>query len=177
MRASGQTGACRSCGETLVDWNRVHKRDIRDLKYIFSVLKLETFRHYMWHVDISQRAINYARRKGKFKLREAVRNQLSKRIGSANPPYDGRQTPRETSGNANIIDYAQHALACCCRKCLEYWHQIPKGRELTEEELEYLTNLVMKYVDERLPDLADEGIKVSPLKRHSKTGAANVKAH
>jgi predicted Fe-S protein YdhL (DUF1289 family) len=28
----------------------------------------------------------------------------------------------------------QHATATCCRGCLEKWHGIPRGAELTDEE-------------------------------------------
>jgi hypothetical protein len=43
---------------------------------------------------------------------------------------------------------------------LEYWHNIPLGRELTEPEIGYLTDLVMLYVEERLPILTENGEKV-----------------
>jgi hypothetical protein len=76
------------------------------------------------------------------------------------PFMDGRQTP--TKGN--IIFYAQHSLACCCRKCMEYWHDIPQGTELTDEQIEYFTQLVMMYVDERMPDLKEIGQRVPRLK-------------
>jgi uncharacterized heparinase superfamily protein len=155
MKAAGQSGHCRTCNAGLIDWGRVHQRDVSDAQHTFSALRLEMFRHHMWHVEISQRAVNYARRKGKLKLRSAAEKQLRRLIGHSNPPYDGRQTPRETSATANIIHYAQHATASCCRKCLEYWHGIPQNQELTDEEVAYLTDLVMLYVEDRLPDLRE----------------------
>src|SRR3989454_6847476 len=41
---------------------------------------------------------------------------------------DGYQTQRERS--AEIVHYAQHATAACCRKCIEYWHGIGPVREM-----------------------------------------------
>lgn len=41
---------------------------------------------------------------------------------------------------------AQHATATCCRGCLEKWHRIPKGRELTEAEQEYIVNVIMEWI-------------------------------
>ena len=41
---------------------------------------------------------------------------------------------------------AQHATATCCRGCLEKWHRIPKGRELTETEQEYIVNVIMEWI-------------------------------
>lgn len=162
QKDSEQLGQCRSCGANLVDWSRVQKRDLSDVKYTFHALKHEQIRHHFWHVEIDQKAINHARRKGKSRMRDAVRHRIRKSVGSAQHPREGRQTPKENSGNA--IFYAQHATACCCRKCLEYWHNIPLGRELTEPEIGYLTDLVMLYVEERLPILTENGEKVPRLR-------------
>ena len=42
---------------------------------------------------------------------------------------------------------AQHATGTCCRGCLEKWHRIPKGRELTEGEQTYLVDeVIMKWI-------------------------------
>jgi hypothetical protein len=60
----------------------------------------------------------------------------------------------------NTIYYAQHATATCCRTCLEYWHDIPKGRQLTQQEFDYCTTLVDLFLDAKLPELANEPIKV-----------------
>ncbi|MFB2836543.1 DUF4186 family protein [Floridanema evergladense] len=155
-------GQCRSCGTDLVDWNRVQKRDLSDVNYTFYALKHELIRHHFWHVEIDQKAINHARRKGKSGMRVAAQNRIRKSVGSAQHPCEGRQTPKENSGNG--IFYAQHATACCCRKCMEYWHNIPLGRELTEQEIGYFTNLVMLYIEERLPILTEHGEKVPRLK-------------
>jgi hypothetical protein len=81
-----------------------------------------------------------------------MRSRLEKYLAPAAPPRDGRQTPLQ----GNAIYYAQHATACCCRKCLEYWHAIPQGRPLTDKELEYCVALIELYLKERLPELKDE---------------------
>ncbi len=164
MRISNDSGKCRYCGADLVDWARVHKHDIRDAAYIFQSLKYEMFRHYMWHVEIDQKAVNYARRKGRKGIRQAAQDRIRKHVAPANPIYDGRQTPREGSGNP--ICYAQHATATCCRKCAEYWHAVPQGRELTEQEVSYFAELIQLYILDRLPFLTEEGEKVPPI-RHT----------
>lgn len=162
MRDAGETGKCRKCGIELVDWSRVFKKDRADAAYTIAALQRELIRHHFWHVDIDERAVNHARRKGLVQLRIATEQRLRKSIGSAQPPWDGRQTPRESSGNA--IYYAQHAVACCCRRCLECWHDIPRGRALTDEEIGYLTDLVMLYIQQRLPLLTTEGEHVPHLR-------------
>jgi Domain of unknown function (DUF4186) len=71
----------------------------------------------------------------------------------------------------NAMCYGQHATATCCRKCLEYWHAIPQGNDLSESELDYLTQLVCLYIEDRIPDITDDGEKIPPLRRstHSNT--------
>ncbi len=156
MKRSGPEGRCRECGVELIDWSRVKSRNIEDIDHTIAALQLELIRHHFWHLGLSDYAANYAIRKGKVALRAAVRHQLEKAIGSPHHPRQGRQTPRENSRTATVIHYAQHATATCCRACLEEWHGIEGGADLTAAQLSYLANLVMKYVDARLPQLEDE---------------------
>lgn len=162
-----QRGKCRYCGADLVDWDRVHVRNFADVSYTFAALKHEMIRHVFFHSEIDERAVRHAQRKGRIQLKEAARHRLSKYLAPAEPPRDGRQTPFR----GNTIFYAQHATATCCRTCLEYWHNVPKGRELTAEERAYCEALVDCFLDERLPDLADEPIKVPSMRRTSSMGA------
>ncbi|MGH2749406.1 MAG: DUF4186 family protein [Actinomycetota bacterium] len=160
MKMANEQGRCRACGMELVDWPRVHSQSLKDLDYTFDALRLEMIRHYFWHLEIDVKAVNHARRKGRVRMRAAAEKRLRTKVAPAEPAFDGRQTPR--AGNA--IFYAQHATASCCRTCVESWHGIPKGRALTEEEISYLTELVVRYLDERLPELTENGEKVPPLR-------------
>ena len=69
---------------------------------------------------------------------------LETRLAPAFPPNDGKQTPMR--GHPCFI--AQHAAGICCRGCLQKWHGIPSGRELTAEELDYLTAILMCWIRE-----------------------------
>lgn len=158
-----EAGACRECGAKLVDWSRVHKKDSTDAAYTFQALRFELIRHHFWHVEIDEKAVRYARRKGISGLQDAVRSRLRSSVGSANNSFDGRQTPMAGSGNP--IHYAQHATASCCRKCMEYWHAIPKTEDLTDGQIEYLSELVMMYLVERLPGLTEDGEHVPSVRR------------
>jgi len=155
-----QIGQCRSCGARLVDWQRLQRRDPADAEFTFESLKHEAVRHHFFHAPIDKAAQLHARRKGRLTLREAAAKRLRRSIGQAQPARDGRQTPFE----GNILYYAQHALACCCRTCLEYWHGIAKDKELAEDEIVYLVDLIMRFVGERLPALPDEGERMA--RRH-----------
>jgi hypothetical protein len=163
MKKRDEVGVCRECGVNLVDWNRLHNRDLLDVEYTLDALKHELIRHHFWHVEIDPRALNYAARKGRTSLRAAARSRIETSIAAPNNPYDGRQTPMEGSGNP--IHYAQHATASSCRKCVEYWHGVPTSVTLSTEEIEYLTDLAMKFLEERLPDLQDAGQHEPPVRK------------
>jgi len=155
-------GTCRNCGADLIDWPRVQQCDLTDAEHTFEQLRHELIRHHFWHVTIDEKAINHARRKGRIKLYEAAHERIvaSVRASRDDNPRDGRQTPFKE----NSLYYAQHATASCCRTCVEYWHGIPADRELTDGEIEYLTELVIRYLEERLPLLGDDPEKVPPVR-------------
>ena len=157
-RVSG--GKCRDCGADLVDFSRIQKRNLQDLDYTFRSLKYELIRHHFWHLEFDPRAKNYARRKGRLALRETAEHRIRKAVGPATPFRDGTQTGK----SGNPIFYAQHATATCCRKCIEYWHGIERGRDLTDDEIAYFSALVNMFLDERLPHLKEQGEKVPGIR-------------
>ena len=140
--------------------SRVHKKDLKDAAHTFQMLKLEMIRHHFWHKEIDEKALKHARRKGKAGIRAAIEHRL-REVASRKNPWDGRQTPKE----GNIIYYAQHATATCCRKCLEEWHAIPLDKELSDEEIAYLTDLCVMFINERLPELTEDGEKIPPTRK------------
>lgn len=165
-----KSGVCRQCGADLIDWDRVHIRDLNDVAFTMTQLKWELIRHYFWHLAFDAKAVNHAQRKGRRQLYEAARRRIETSVGRANPAFDGRQTPTE----GNTIYYAQHATASCCRACIEYWHGIPQNRPLSVDEVNYLTGLVIAFLDERLPELADEPAKLLGFRRSPAHGGANL---
>lgn len=161
-----EAGNCRYCGADLIDWERLHRRDLDDAHQTFRDLRYELVRHHFWHRDIDLRAINHARRKGRIGIAEAARNRVRKYLAPAEPSFDGRQTPWE----GNTIFYAQHAIAACCRTCMEYWHGIPRGTELSTDQINYFVDLIAIYIDERLPDLTENGEKVPFIRNGNGAG-------
>ena len=75
-----------------------------------------------------------------------IKKIIFKREAPAFIPNDGKQTP--TKGHPVFV--AQHATATCCRGCLEKWHRIPKGRELTWEEQEYVVDVIMEWISREM---------------------------
>lgn len=167
LREAGLGGACRVCHVKLIDWPRVHERRLDDMEHTFSELRHELIRHHFWHLEFDEKARNHALRKGRVSLSQAAARRIEVSVSGEMPVRDGRQTPF----SGNVIYYAQHATAGCCRTCIEYWHNIPKGRALAPEEQQYLTALVMLYIDERWPDLPEGPTRVSLRRRGSEDAA------
>jgi len=45
---------------------------------------------------------------------------------------------------------AQHATATCCRGCLKKWYQIEKERALTDDEIGFVVELAMKWIQRQV---------------------------
>ena len=159
-------GRCQACGVRLVDWNRTHSRDTRDVAHTIEMLKTELVRHHFWHKEFSPWALNYVRRKGRTALRDALELRIRKSVGGSHPFRDGTQTPFDQPREGrSALYYAQHATASCCRKCISVWHGIRQGIELSEDAVQYLTELGMEYYARRLPDLPELPESVPPIAR------------
>jgi hypothetical protein len=155
-------GPCRSCGKDLIDFPRVQARSIGDIQHTLDALSKEWIRHEFWERPFDQRAINHARRKGMHAMRTTeTAKRIRQSVGAARHPREGRQTSLE----GNVLFYAQHAVAACCRRCIEYWYGIPMDVPLAEDEIAFLTNLVTLYLERRLPELNEDPVKVPFIHR------------
>lgn len=85
---------------------------------------------------------NYVREKGMDTVRKHAQDFIAKRLSSAAPANDGRQTPMR----GHPVFVAQHATATCCRGCLAKWHGIAEGEALSESEQEYLADVIMEWI-------------------------------
>ena len=50
---------------------------------------------------------------------------------------------------------AQHATGCCCRGCLERIHGIRKGHALSDNEIEYVVQVIMKWIEREVKNKTD----------------------
>ena len=164
LRKYGEQRVCKECGTDLIDWERIHKNDINDSDFVFEQLRTEIIRHVFWHNQIQVEALYAAYLQGKTKTREKAQRLLKSRIGKYNNFMDGRQTPM---GKEELINYAQHATATCCRQCLEAWHNIKMEKPMTQQELDFCTDLVMKYISERVPKLSADPVDEEIAKKLS----------
>ena len=86
--------------------------------------------------------IKYIDDKGMDTVLKHAYDFINKNLKPANIPNDGKQTPMK----GHPVFMARHATATCCRGCLEKWHGIPKGRELTNNEVNYVVTLIMEWI-------------------------------
>ena len=73
------------------------------------------------------------------------------RLAPAEPRRDGRQTPMR----GHPVFIAQHATATCCRGCLAKWHFVPKGKPLSQEEVENVLSVIERWLKQQ-PSAADD---------------------
>lgn len=153
-------GACHACNEEMVDWQQAHKRDISQVELLFTEMRKEFIRQHFWEVPIGEKFKRRLVIKGKNKLKKEAAKRLKTSVHEAGTTRfrDGTQTP---TTEYNIIYFAQHATCTCCRKCIKYWHGIPYDRDLEPAEEAYLHQLIIQYIETRLPDLPDEGSQLT----------------
>ncbi len=85
----------------------------------------------------------YVKEKGIDKIKSDTYDFINKRLAPKEIPNDGKQTPMRQVHPTFI---AQHACACCCRGCLEKWYNIPKGRELSTNEIDFIVNIIIEWI-------------------------------
>lgn len=107
---------------------------------IFERLAKSTFRS---RFKLKEKEKQYIKEKGIDKIHSHAEDFISKRLAPADIPNDGKQTPMR----GHPVFIAQHATATCCRGCLEKWHKIPKGRELTQAEQKYAVDIIMEWIN------------------------------
>jgi hypothetical protein len=144
-------GVCKGCGKTLVDWPRVHARDSSDAEYTFASLRHEYIRWEFWTRPFNDRSRLDVKQRGAQAVYADIHPTLTRIL---RPPsvahYMNMQVPLDQEKMQTVIQYGQHAVAACCRKCVETWHGIPNSRDLTESEIQYLAVLLRKFLDQRL---------------------------
>lgn len=92
---------------------------------------------------LNKKMIVYVKEKGFETIKNHAYDFIEERLRPENPKNDGKQTPMK---QIHSIFIAQHACACCCRSCLEKWHHIPKGKELSNNEINYIVTLLLEWI-------------------------------
>ena len=88
----------------------------------------------------------YVTSRGMDILRLHATDFVKKRLAPANPKNDGRQTP--TKGHPVFI--AQHATGSNDRDSLEEFYGIAKGEPLSDDQVEYVVDVILRWIGEHL---------------------------
>lgn len=115
---------------------------MRKLSLLFKVLAQSSFRQ---RFKLSDEEQGYLREKGMATVLAHASDLIQQRLVPAVIPNDGKQTPMR----GHPVFVAQHATATCCRKCLQQWHQIPKGQQLNSVETEYILSVLKAWLEQQ----------------------------
>ncbi|HEY8118487.1 MAG TPA: DUF4186 domain-containing protein [Methylophilaceae bacterium] len=117
---------------------------MRELDELFQALEKSSFRSSF---RLNRKEQEYLRSKGLSLILEHARDFVTGRLAPAVISNDGKQTPF----HGHPVFVAQHATACCCRGCLQKWHRIPAGRILTQDEQDYILDVLQHWFKLKVP--------------------------
>lgn len=113
---------------------------MREVEEVLRALQRSDFRRRQ---KLGSMERDYLKTKGIEVVTEHARDFITKRLAPAHPVNDGKQTP----WRGHPVFVAQHATATCCRGCLAKWHQIPKGRPLSADEVDRVVTVIRTWLD------------------------------
>ena len=92
---------------------------------------------------LKDRDILYIEDKGIDKIRNHAYDFVTKRLADTSNVTDGKQTPMK----GHPVFIAQHATGTCCRRCLEKWHYISKNKNMTDDDIKYVVDIIMSWIE------------------------------
>jgi hypothetical protein len=107
---------------------------------ILASLNKSTFRSKF---HLTEKDQQYIQDKGIDTIRQHAVDFIKVRIAPEFPKNDEKQTPMK----GHPIFIAQHATATCCRGCIQKWHGIKKARALSDQEIQFLVELIMGWIE------------------------------
>jgi hypothetical protein len=119
--------------------------DQKNIDELFIRLSKSKFRS---RFRLSNKDSDYLEQKGFSTIEQHAHDFIIERLAPTYPKNDGKQTPMKN----HPVFTAQHATGTCCRKCLKKWHNIEIGKELTEEQIDYVVAVVMSWLRKSVND-------------------------
>lgn len=92
---------------------------------------------------LKDKDILYIEDKGIDKIRNHAYDFVIKRLADTSNVTDGKQTPMK----GHPVFIAQHATGTCCRSCLEKWHHISKNKNMTDDDIKYVVDIIMSWIE------------------------------
>ena len=124
-------------------------------KTVDSALELLKRSSFRSKFKLTEKDRQYIQDKGIETIKDHAFDFINSRIAPKFPKNDGKQTPMK----GHPVFIAQHATATCCRSCLQKWHRIQKGRALSDNEVEFIVNLIMGWIEKQIDGGENEFIK------------------
>ena len=88
----------------------------------------------------------YVNEKGIETIKNHAYDFINNRLASEIILNDEKQTPMK----GHPVFIAQHATATCCRKCLYKWHKIKENKKLSEQEIKYIVNIIISWINKEM---------------------------
>lgn len=110
------------------------------IKNIFDKLSKSKFRSSF---HLKDKDILYIEDKGIDKIRNHAYDFVTKRLADTSNVTDGKQTPMK----GHPVFIAQHATGTCCKRCLEKWHYISKNKNMTDDDIKYVVDIIMSWIE------------------------------
>lgn len=110
------------------------------IKNILNRLSKSKFRSSF---HLKDKDILYIEDKGIDKIRNHAYDFVTKRLADTSNVTDGKQTPMK----GHPVFIAQHATGTCCRRCLEKWHYISKNKNMTDDDIKYVVDIIMSWIE------------------------------
>lgn len=101
---------------------------------------------YRAEIDLDEEEFSYIESRGMDMLVQHAHDFVERRLGPAKPRNEGKQTPLK----GHPIFLAQHATGSNSRQALAEFHDIPEGKKLTEDQMAYVTDLILRWLHERI---------------------------
>lgn len=97
--------------------------------------------------------LEIARQKSPAIIKKHAEDILQKRIKTLQK-NEGRQTPWK----GHPVFIAQHATATCCRSCIEKWHGIPKTKPLSDNEFNFIIDLIISWISKEIENASPQAL-------------------
>jgi hypothetical protein len=112
---------------------------MKNVQEVLDNLQVSEFRR---NIKLGRKETEYLNAKGMETVLNHAADFIERRLAPAEPANDGKQTPWRN----HPVFVAQHATATCCRGCLEKWHDIKKGQQLSEAEKLHIIEIIKRWL-------------------------------
>jgi hypothetical protein len=116
---------------------------MNNIDYVLDKLSKSKFRSSF---HLNKKMKEYVYDKGLNVIRSHAYDFINTRLKNK-LPNDGKQTPMK---QVHPVFIAEHATATCCRGCIKKWYKIDEDNELTEKEIKYFVDIIMKWIEKEI---------------------------